>query len=247
MNFIIFDLELNQDFSSSDNFDGKISSFPFEIIQIGAVKLDKDLKTMATFNRFVKPTIYQKISPFIASLTGITTEQLIKEEPFPAVYQSYAEFIGGADSIFCIWGMSDIKEIFNNVKYHHINPELLPKRYLNLQPFMASHFNLPKKTMLRLQHAVELLRIPMTQPFHDAFHDAYYTTQVFKKIYHPSMEPKLYDPSHIRIRPKLQKRGIDFDQLIKQFEKMYAREMTAEEQSMISLAYKMGRTNQFLK
>jgi hypothetical protein len=35
--------------------------------------------------------------------------------------------------------------------------------------------------------------------------------------------------------------------LIQQFEKMYDREMTKEEKSIIILAYKMGKTNQFLK
>ena len=34
---------------------------------------------------------------------------------------------------------------------------------------------------------------------------------------------------------------------LSKFEKMYARKITKEEQEMIKLAYKMGRTNQFLK
>jgi len=46
---------------------------------------------------------------------------------------------------------------------------------------------------------------------------------------------------------KLYKKIIDVDALIYQFEKMYSREMTEEEKSIIILAYKMGKTNQFLK
>ncbi len=38
---------------------------------------------------------------------------------------------------------------------------------------------------------------------------------------------------------------IDFVSLIKQFEKMFNREMTKEEKSIIKLAYIMGKTNQF--
>ena len=121
MYFIVFDLELNQDFSSLQNLYKKTSSVPFEIIQIGAVKLDSEFNTVDTFNRYVKPTIYTKINPFITELTGITTEQLQSEEQFPEIYKAYTEFIAGTDSIFCIWGTSDIKELFRNVEEHHLN------------------------------------------------------------------------------------------------------------------------------
>ena len=99
--------------------------------------------------------------------------------------------------------------------------------------------------MLRLQHAVEEFDIPITYTFHNAFHDAFYTAEVFKKVYNSSIQPKSYDPSNMIIRPKHRKREIDIDKLLQQFEKMYARKMTEEEQGMIKLAYKMGRTNQF--
>ncbi|MEL7567963.1 MAG: 3'-5' exonuclease [Dehalobacterium sp.] len=247
MYFIIFDLELNQDFSSLHNFDKKRFGFPFEIIQIGAIKLDLKLNTVATFNRYVRPTIYTKISPFITELTGITTEQLLMEEPFPEIYKAYTEFINGTDYIFCIWGMSDIKELFRNGEDHKLNCNLLPRMYINLQPYVSKHLNLPSKHLLRLQHAVEILNIPITYKFHNAFHDAYYTCEVFKKIYSSSIQPKFYDPAGITIKPRQRKREIDFQKLIQQFDKMYARKMTAEEQEIIKLAYKMGKTNQFLK
>jgi len=247
MYFIIFDLEFNQDFSSLQNFDRKKSRFPFEIIQIGALKLDLEFNTVATFNRYVRPTIYTRISPFITELTGITTEQLLMEEPFPEIYKAYTEFIGGTDYIFCIWGTSDVKELFRNVEDHQLNHQLLPRMYINLQPHVSRYLNLPRKHLLRLQHAVEILNIPITHKFHNAFHDAYYTSEVFKKIYSPSMEPKTYDPTSITIKPRQRKRKIDFEKLIQQFDKMYARKMSEEEQEIIKLAYKMGKTNQFLK
>ncbi len=249
MYFIIFDLEFNQDFSSLDYLDRKKSQYPFEIIQIGAVKLDATFNIIATFNRYVKPILYTKISPFITELTGISTEQLLIEEAFPAVYKAYTEFIGEIDSVFCIWGMSDIKELFKNAQYHKLSSKLLPTRFINLQPYASMHLNLPSKNLLRLQHVVEALGIPITYTFHNALYDAYYTAEIFKKVYTPSIEPNIYDPLHIATRQKQrqQKREIDNDKLIQQFEKMYTRKMTEEEQEMIKLAYKMGRTNQFLR
>lgn len=246
MHYIVFDLEFNQDISSLQHFDQQNARYPFEIIQIGAIKLDSSFQTIDTFNRYIKPTFYQQITPFITELTGITTDQLATEEPFPEVYTAFTEFIGGVDSVFGIWGMSDIKELFRNAKYHELNNELLPRKFINIQPYVSMHFGLPSKRLLRLQDAVSNLQIPITYTFHNAFYDAYYTSEVFKTIYQPSMQPGYYDPSYVPSRKHPQKKQIDFEGLIQQFEKMYQRPMTQEEQDIIKLAYKMGKTNQFL-
>ena len=246
MYYIIFDLEFNQDFLSLQNFDRQNAPYPFEIIQIGAVKLDINFSTIATFDRYVKPSFYREINPFITELTGITTNQLLQEEPFPEVYKAYTEFIGGTDSVFCIWGMSDIKELFRNAAYHQLSNECLPRMFINLQPHVSIHLGLPSKKLLRLQDAVAALTLPISYPFHNAFHDAFYTSEIFKKIYHPSIYPVHYDPLYKPIRQRQRKKQIDFDNLIQQFEKMYNRQMNQEEQDMIKLAYKMGKTNQFL-
>jgi len=247
MYFIIFDLEFNQDVSSLQNFDRERSQYPFEIIQIGAIKLDQELKTIGTFNRYVMPTFYTRINPFVTELTGITTEQLQIEEPFPAIYKAYTEFIDGPDTIFCIWGMSDIQGLIKNIEDHQLSHKLLPKMVINLQPYASMLLNRSRKNLLRLGHAVEALNIPITYAFHNALHDAFYTAEVFKKIYNSSIQPISYDSYKMPMRPKHRKREIDIDKLLQQFEKMYARKMTEEEQRMIKLAYKMGRTNQFLK
>lgn len=246
MHYIIFDLEFNQDFSSLQNFDLKNSRYPFEIIQIGAIKLDESFNTTDTFDRYVKPFFYTQINPFITELTDITTTQLMSEEPFPEVYKAYTEFIEGVDSVFCIWGMSDIKELFKNTEYHQLSNKLLPRMFINIQPYVSIHLNLPSKKLLRLQDAVSALHIPITHPFHNALYDAYYTAEIFKKIYHSSIKPNYYDPLYIPSRQRQRKKQIDFDKLIQQFEKMYNRPMSDEEQDMIKLAYKMGKTNQFL-
>lgn len=246
MHYIVFDLELNQDFSSLQNIADKASAL-FEIIQIGAVKLDMDFNTVATFNRYVKPTFYAKVNPFITELTGITTELLESEEQFPEIYKAFTNFIGEDNHAFCIWGTSDMKELFKNVEKHSLSNKLLSRKYINLQPYVSLYFNYSVKSLLRLEHAVEALKIQKKYSFHNAFYDALYTAEIFKKIYNSFIQPKTYDPDYVAIRPRQPKREIDIDGLLNQFEKMYARKMTEEEQGMILLAYKMGKTGQFLK
>lgn len=247
MHYIVLDLEFNQDFPSLDNPDFKRRRSVFEIIQIGAIKLDENFNTIASFNRYVKPTIYSKVSPFITKLTGITTEQVMNEKEFPEVYEDFLQFIEDKESIFCTWGMSDMKELFKNLGYHKLDNKSLSRSYINLQPYVSKFLGLPSKKLLSLQNAVKALNIEISYEFHSAIHDAYYTAEIFKKIYDPSIVAKLYDPYYVKPKPKPRKRKIDYKGLINQFEKMYDRDLTKEEKDMIILAYKMGKTNQFLK
>ncbi|MDF2541543.1 MAG: hypothetical protein K0S47_1261 [Herbinix sp.] len=247
MHYIILDFEFNQDYNSEDNINGKKPCCPFEIIQIGAVKLDQNLTITASFRRFVKPSIYNSISGFITELTGITTEQLRKEKTFDQLYPEFIAFLGGSDSILCTWGLTDIKELYRNAAYHHLDQTVLPRMYINLQPYASLYLDYNPKQLLKLQFVVEELHIPMKYSFHDAYHDAVYTAEIMKQIYTSKMEPKIYDPSLPPKRPRLKKQIIDYDKLIRQFEKMYDRPMTSDEKQIIKLAYHMGKTKQFIK
>ena len=42
------------------------------------------------------------------------------------------------------------------------------------------------------------------------------------------------------------KKEIDYEKLFKEFEKILERQLTKEEKKIIDLAYKMGKTNQFV-
>lgn len=245
MNYIVFDLEFNQDFSS-DKGKKHQRSF-FEIIQIGAVKLDQNLNALDTFDRYICPSLYPVVNPFITELTGITTEQLVSEKSFPESYEDFVEFTCNGDTVFCVWGMADLKELYRNISYHKLDQRLLSRKYINLQTCAAQHFHLPQKKLPKLKTAVTSLSIPLVYTFHNAFHDALYTAEVFRRINSEIIQPMYFDPDHTTIRPRQIKPKVDYEKLIGQFEKMYDREFTEEEQAMIKLAYKMGKTRQFLK
>jgi inhibitor of KinA sporulation pathway (predicted exonuclease) len=247
MHYIVFDLEFNQDFPSMMLPDSHSAVNLFEIIQIGAVKLDMALAPISTFSRFIRPSVYARVNPIVTALTGIATEQLTNEEAFPQVFQDFMAFIQETDAILCVWGLSDMKVLFRNVDFHKQNRALLPLRYINLQSHASKALGFSAKRQIQLEKAVELLSINKSSGFHDAFHDALYAAEIFRKIYHPAIKAAVYDPNNrgARVRPKRQE--IDFKALIDQFEKMYDRPLTDEEQDMVKLAYKMGRTRQFIK
>ena len=163
------------------------------------------------------------------------------------VINEFSEFAKEEETILCVWGMIDLKELYRNVKYHNLDENLLPKRYINIQPYTSAHLGKSKKRMLSLGYCVEALGIEITTAFHNALNDALYTSEIFKIIYNPAMQPRRYDPSKATKNIRPSKMILDFSMLIKQFEKMFLREMSDEEKEIIRLAYHMGKTRQFLK
>jgi inhibitor of KinA sporulation pathway (predicted exonuclease) len=248
MNYIIFDLEFNQGYNFTKGSKSITNSkCPFEIIQIGAVKLDDNLHTVSTLNRLIKPKIYTVINPFVKEITSITEESLEMAKPFYEIYKEFIEFIKEDVSILCVWGMSDMKELFRNVIFFQLDTSLVPKKYINIQRFTSKYLNCQVGTNIGLSKAVELFNIPSKNQFHDALNDAYYTSEVFKKIFNEEIKPEIYDlDKQIKQNRTTNKKQItDTTKLFKQFEKMFHREMSSEEKTIIKLAYMMGKTNQF--
>ena len=248
MNYIIFDLEFNQGYNFEKEPKSPIDpKCPFEIIQIGAIKLNEDLETIGTLDVLVKPQIYTRLNPFVKELTGLTVEELEKGISFSEMYKEFIEFITSNRSVLCVWGLADIKELLRNLEYHELDVSLVPTEYINIQSYASRALNCQKGINTGLGNAANLLGIPIESKFHDAFNDAYYTSEVFKKIYNKEIKPKIYIPhKNTRLkRSDAQKHKIDTNSLIIQFEKMFNREMSEEEKSIIKLAYIMGKTNQF--
>jgi DNA polymerase III epsilon subunit-like protein len=245
MNYIVFDLEFNQEPTSLNIPADRLSLCPYEIVQIGAIRLDADLSAKGTFNRYIKPSIYLKVNDFITQLTGITTEQLAMEKGFPEVFDDFLQFLGD-DCILCTWGLIDMKEMYRNAAFYGYDRSRLPERVINLQPQISVHLKQSPKKLLQLKAAVEALSIPIPYPFHNALYDAYYTAQLFKKLSGNELIPVRYSPDFHSKRPLRPKPMVDYDGLLQQFQKMYQRELTKEEKDMITLSYKMGRTQQFV-
>ncbi|MGG7177242.1 exonuclease domain-containing protein [Clostridium paraputrificum] len=242
MNFIVYDLEFNQ----KDSKDNNTYKLNFEIIQIGAFKLNDKLEIISTFNSLVKPTLYTTVHPYVEGLTKISTEDLYKEKTFPYVYNDFINFIGENDYTLCTWGMADIKELLRNIEFHNLSDNLIVKKYIDVQNIASTYFNTKKGIKIGLKNAAEGLNIPIKHDFHDAFNDAYYTSEIFKILYNPNINTLSYNLKSSYKRNVAYKSKIDTKSLINQFEKMYNRKMTDEEISIIKLSYIMGKTNQFL-
>ena len=123
----------------------------------------------------------------------------------------------------------------------------VPAEYIDIQSYASSLLNCKKGINIGLGNAAKLLNVPLESQFHNAYNDAFYTTEVFKKIYNKEVKSSIYNPNKVTGLNRLgaQNYKIDFNSLTNQFEKMFKREMSIEEKSIIKLAYIMGKTNQF--
>ena len=246
MNYIIYDLEFNQKLNTKEVETKNSSSLPFEILQIGALKLTKKFQTISTFNNLIKPTLYTTIHPYVENLTKINKDKVSLCKNFVDVYEDFLEFIGEGEIVLCVWGIVDIKELQRNLKFYNLSTSSMSKYYIDIQKYASKYLQSPKGSKISLKNAIELLNITIKGEFHDALNDAYYTAEVFKKIQDDTIIPNIYVPTPPR-RVTQPKEKIDLVALINQFEKMYDRQMSAEEATIIKLAYVMGKTKQFIK
>ena len=67
MNYIVFDLEWNQNPAGKKTRNDKL---PFEIIEIGAVKVNSKKEITDSFHRLIKPQVYNWIHDGRASVHG---------------------------------------------------------------------------------------------------------------------------------------------------------------------------------
>lgn len=244
MHYIIYDLEFNQKLTTIED-ESDTCSLPFEIIQIGAFKLTEQFETVSTFNTLIKPTLYTDIHPYVENLTKISKDKVSSSKHFIDVYEDFLEFLGRDEIVFCVWGTVDIKELQRNIKFYDLSSSLTSPYYIDIQKYASSYLQSPKGSKIGLKNAIDILNIPTNGEFHDAFNDAYYTAEIFKRIYSDTMIPNIYIPAPPR-RISQPKEKIDLVALINQFEKMYNRKMSPEEEAIINLAYVMGKTKQFI-
>lgn len=172
--YIVLDLEWNQ---SPMGKDSSADRLPFEIIEIGAVKLNSSLQIVSEFRRLIRPRVYREMHFIISEVTHMSIEELNQEgTSFMNAMEEFLEWCG-TDYILCTWGPMDLTELQRNMVYHGMEiPFGWPLLYYDVQKIYA----LVKGEGQResLDRAVEELGLAKERPFHRALDDAYYTGRV---------------------------------------------------------------------
>ncbi len=179
MNYIVLDLEWNQCPYGKEY--GK-KALPFEIIEIGAVKLDEDRNMVDEFHRVIKPKEYKKIHYKTQKVIHLTQEQLKSGVGFPQAMEEFFAWCSPQDT-FCTWGISDLTELQRNMDYFKVkNVFPKPLYYYDIQELMAVDLDERDKRRT-LESAVEYYRIKKEREFHGAAGDAFYTAKILQALH----------------------------------------------------------------
>lgn len=184
MNYIIMDLEWNQSNTGSEK-EAKI--LPFEIIEIGAIKLNQEYRMVDEFSELIKPNIYKEMHHITRKLIHLQIEELEKGRPFSEVMQQFLDWCG-EDYIFCTWGPLDLTELQRNMRFYHMPPLAeKPLAFLDVQKLFSITYE-DSKSRRALEYAIDFLQIEKDIPFHRAFSDAYYTAKILASLKDHSVE-----------------------------------------------------------
>lgn len=155
--------------------------FPFEIIEIGAVKLRDDFSMAGEFHRLIKPQVYKQMHYAISEVTHMDMWELRHHgEDFASAADEFMEWCGD-DCVYCTWGSMDLTELQRNMKYFGVeNSFPKPLFYYDIQKLYARFYNNGLKPSL--DSAVEELGLMEGRSFHRALDDAYYTGRLLARM-----------------------------------------------------------------
>lgn len=118
MNYIVLDLEWNQ-CPYGKEMENK--ELPFEIIEIGAMKMNNKKECIGEFSRLIRPSVYKEINSYTRNILSLTMKDLKKGDDFVQTVTDFLEWCG-SDYIFCTWGSTDLLELQRNMKFYGLEP-----------------------------------------------------------------------------------------------------------------------------
>ena len=178
MNYIVFDLEWNQCPQGKARENPRL---PFEIVEIGAIKLNEAREETGRFHEVIRPLVYRHLHFRTREVIHISEEELKHARTFSPAAREFLEWCG-TDCKFVTWGSLDLTELQRNMDYYRIkNPLPKPLFYYDLQK-MFSLLYADGKSRASLEDAVDFLGIPRLWPFHRAIDDTCYTAEIMKRM-----------------------------------------------------------------
>lgn len=186
MQYIVLDLEWNQPISyHSPAYRSVGGKLLFEMIQIGAVKVDEHMQVVDSFSQLIQPQHYIRLHPRISRITHITQEDLADAPPFNEAVAAFAAWCG-EDYVLLTWGCDDISVLNQNMTFYQCETPL--SKIYDIQKLFGDVIGTPKERK-GLKAAMEHLEINPDEenmPFHNAVNDAYYTALVFARMPEPA-------------------------------------------------------------
>ena len=180
MNYVVVDLEWNQAMNSKSSVFNKLPiHLRGEIIEIGAVKLDENMRPAEEVTIDVKPVYFRRMHYKVKKITGFDKDRLSHGVSFPEALERFRDWCG-EDVTFLTWGCDDQGILEQNIIIHDLDWDWIAG-WVNLQLI----YNLQTggdKNQKSLASAMEHFEIEQTRVAHDALGDAYNTAVVASRL-----------------------------------------------------------------
>lgn len=179
--FVIVDLEWT---SWHGNYYGKYKQFEKrsakqkkEIIQIGAIKINKDFKIIKKLNIYVKPKINPKLSRYIIKLTRITQKTIdSKGLNFKKAFNIFYNF-AKKSKIIC--NGADENILKKNLAFNKINKTM---KIINIKKLLITKYKIPRdychSPLIQSYFGYRIIKKYM----HNALYDCISILKALKKI-----------------------------------------------------------------
>ena len=178
MYYVVVDLEWNQYHNplwTPTNRNGVVMHE--EIIQIGAVKTDKNMLPLDTFNVYVRLGGRRRLDRYVKKLTGIDERTLLSGEDFQVASEMFAAWLADVDAIFS-WGQDDRRVFLNNLSFYGLDAPACA--WYDAQKIYA--FQNPQHGAMALKSIAEEAGIRVNLSLHDAMNDAILTSACMEKL-----------------------------------------------------------------
>lgn len=222
MNYIVLDLEWNQADDEKTKLENELM---FEIIEIGALKLDSNKVQSDSFHELIRPQVFNRMNQVTGELIHLSMNELENCRSFKEVTEDFLRWCGD-DYVFCTWGNIDLLELQKNMDFYDM-PFLSKNsiKYYDVQKLFSIAFE-DKKKRRTLQHAVEFLDIKEEVPFHRADADAFYTAEVLKRITPDAFKNYSFDTYRLP-QNKAQEINVVFDDYAKYISREFSNKLSA--------------------
>lgn len=155
-----------------------------EVIEIGAVVLDEDLRETDCFKQLVKPEYNAEVYKRYAALTGITTGMLATAAHFAEALAAFVQWCAadGEEYLIFAWSDNDLQQLQKETALKRIamSPELeyMFRQWRDFQKEYCGLLQLDHQ--ISLEKALDSVGITFEGRVHDALWDARNTAELYR-------------------------------------------------------------------
>ena len=155
-----------------------------EIIEIGAVRLDKALRETDRFQCFVRSVLTKELNGLVRKLTNITNEQMLSGKSFEKALGEFHDWLPD-DCVVLTWSNTDLYTLADNC-YSFLGGVSLPRLhwYVDLQRYAGDFLQVEKGRQISLSDAAIMLGIDVEAlPLHRADEDSRLCAELLRRTY----------------------------------------------------------------